>query len=31
VRIEGFTPERHFPTNQYEMQNVMVELLIGAE
>ena len=28
VCIEGFRPER--PTNQCEMQSVMIELLIGA-
>jgi hypothetical protein len=30
VRFSRFTPGLHFPTNQYEMQNVVVELLIGA-
>jgi hypothetical protein len=30
MRFEGFTPELHFSTNQYQMQNVMVELPIGA-
>ena len=28
--FRGFTPGLHFPTNQYEMQNVVVEPLIGA-